>query len=1732
MKKRINLTLLSLGLCTCIVFAKDINGILFHFTNEVIPPAPKAEVTPSSNVKNDNNSNMVEQSSCPNSVSLLFSLESSNSILSYSSNGDGTFNTTTTTTNTPVGNLGVSSVEETFYEDVTSDGIPDLVNAWENNVIRVWPGNADGTFQPFTEQNINGQITNLGTWHDQATFMGDTNGDHQPDIVFSQEQDNRINVYLGNGDGTFNLNPVVTNTPVGTLSNWNNEESFLIDVDVDGILDLIFMRERNFIRFWKGNGDGTFQAFTEQSIAGLIPDLGIDGRQATHMGDANNDLIPDILFSHENANTINIYTGNGDGTFNTTPIVTSTPIGNLGTSGVETTFYIDITSDGIPDLVNTWENTQIRVWAGNGDGTFQAFTDQNISGQIPDLGEGHNQKTFLQNTCPRPCFLSDAGKLLETCDNNSTSGDGTDDFVRFSLNPRGVVLGGTYTVTVDNGATVTPTTGTYGSATQFRLQNGSADGTLYTITITDDDDTGCEITTTVQRNSCSSEICDNGIDDDGDGLVDSFDTDCPCNDSYNAQCTVECSDTQPGQPIQLQEKWKTDRVMGIFPNITVGDIDNDGQAEGIVAANGGGNIHIVDLSDGSIERTFAGPPVGGAFAETDMISIGDVDNDGDGEIFILSRSDGHLFSYDHLGNQLWTSDVALPNTYWVTQHPYTTVASVNLADFNADGIPEVYVGAAIFNARTGVQLAIGNEGRGQNTAVAWNTVNTVTVAGDLLPGTPGLELAAGRTVYKVTIANTNGTTGNTITPVNAPTGIADGFTAIADVDGDGLLDVVTNGPGGVRVWNPRNTPSLIASGSGGSSGGVPFIGDVDGDCAVEIGVTYIRTTIMYEYSGSTSLTQKWSVSHTDNSGSGGLSMFDLNQDGNNELFFRDETNFMVYNAATGDIVTSIPCTSGSGMEYPVIVDIDNDDEAEILLLCDAVSNGTVPSALAAYESANVPWAPARSVWNQHSYNSTNVNDDLTIPIQPQNPAAFFTCADGCPQPYNNFNQQATLHTQDGCVAFEVCPEDCNNGIDDDGDGLIDCQDVVECPCEIEVDSCVPEHDIPDRNLILIDAGRLPNGQIVQYVNAGDLSANDTNFNQDFGLRLLNSDGTEAVFKTWNFGSSSENLAQDMEIIGNDIYVVGRRGISDAFVAKFDTSLNLVWSRSIPLDNGNNVLYSGFASITAIDSGSLLISGEKVVSGNNRVFNVVVTSTGDVTVRAPNDPWQREAYDSKVLANGNYYEAQTGGSGQFSVAVAKNNANGDRIWVRYYPYPAFPTSDFYAPLLLASGSKLIDEGALIAVSRKELGAVEFSIYDQNGDVARSVRYTAPGGAVIQITGMEYTDDGYIAAGEIEFPGGAIDLFAMRLNSDLSVVWAKRYESLGDDKQFFFHEYSANGIVRLSGNAYYVLGGTNVNGANRTLPNLFIDGDGNGPARGCFSNALDVALTAGATPNTTFSQAAATGVDLIIPPDTTVPTLTDESTSLACCECNLQDTGETEETCNDNGTSLDGSDDYITFKLNPIGQELSATYTVSVDNGGTISPSSGTYGVETEFRLQDGSADGTIYTVTVTDDVDPACQVITEVQQDPCISEPTDMAISLIITDGIVTGIEEQTFYIRIRELLGKETNDNSDIEIRLDRDSRLTLNYNSALTQIDVGGSLLSVSNSAWNFDNTDPSFYIWRNTGTLLANETSAFGFVGEFDPGRTDGQVSLTVRIVAGSGGDSNPNNNLDAYRIDFFQE
>src|SRR5205085_11574491 len=96
----------------------------------------------------------------------------------------------------------------------------------------------------------------------------------------------------------------------------------------------------------------------------------------------------------------------------------------------------------------------------------------------------------------------------------------------------------------------------------------------------------------------------------------------------------------------------------------------------------------------------------------------------------------------------------------------------------------------------------------------------------------------------------------------------------------------------------------------------------------------------------------------------GSSVFDFEGDGAAEVVYADEQTLWVYDGGSGAVELALDShSSGTLMEYPLIVDVDHDGAAEIVVASNdyafAGSHG-----ITAIGDARGTWAPGRPIWNQ------------------------------------------------------------------------------------------------------------------------------------------------------------------------------------------------------------------------------------------------------------------------------------------------------------------------------------------------------------------------------------------------------------------------------------------------------------------------------------------------------------------------------------------------------------------------------------------------------------------------------------------------------------------------------------------------------------------------------------------------------------------------------------------------
>lgn len=313
------------------------------------------------------------------------------------------------------------------------------------------------------------------------------------------------------------------------------------------------------------------------------------------------------------------------------------------------------------------------------------------------------------------------------------------------------------------------------------------------------------------------------------------------------------------------------------------------------------------------------------------------------------------------------------------------------------------------------------------------------------------DIIAGGKVYKLS-KNTDGSFSYTTIEL---AGLGDGMTGVADINCDGTPDIVvaqrvssTVGTK-VTVYNidpNTNTSFKIAEctipfrdGSTNEGSSYLYIGDIDGKVnngkrypeiailsgrlnaatasamlhpnfsssqfpstgyipstsstnGTLVGVTFDETVA----SNTGNLKISFVLGHNDSSANTGFTMFDFDNDGIQEICYRDEQTLRIIKGnqsyVKADETVKSPSNPNSpilfqktvhsytGFEYPVIADVDNDASAEMIVMGFNESN-TVNDYSFLYNvgSNGDKFSPALGVWNQFMYDPFKINPDLTTP---------------------------------------------------------------------------------------------------------------------------------------------------------------------------------------------------------------------------------------------------------------------------------------------------------------------------------------------------------------------------------------------------------------------------------------------------------------------------------------------------------------------------------------------------------------------------------------------------------------------------------------------------------------------------------------------------------------------------------------------------------------------------------
>ena len=454
----------------------------------------------------------------------------------------------------------------------------------------------------------------------------------------------------------------------------------------------------------------------------------------------------------------------------------------------------------------------------------------------------------------------------------------------------------------------------------------------------------------------------NGVDDDGDGLVDEdfedhdgdgvadcIDDDCDVDEHEPTEVEVleACQDDPPpvvSDPWNVGIEWQyTTSSDGVLVMPAVGNLTDD-NGDGLIDEHDTPDIAFTEYPSGELV-VLHGDGSGTVFVKGDMdsvsgVAIADVDLDGEPEVLVQTVAQT-VVALDGEGNTKWVSGYL-----GLSDYPQPAVA-----DLDGDGAIEVVFDTAVLDGATGATLF-----RLPRTGSYWRTPVIADIDTD---GT--MEIILGEDVY-----DHAGNVEWSTTQIGQGT-----FSAVADLDGDVGGEVVFVTGDKLHIHDSDGS-ALLSMTIPGSNPGPPAVADFDGDGAVEIALPANTSISVWEVDG----TMLWSAAISDNSGLAGCSGYDVNGDGAYELLYADETTLWIYDGATGTVLFEDSNHSSQTLwEYPVVADVDRDGSAEIIV----ASNFGSSNGVTVFGHNGSGWAASGPTWSIHDFAVSNIEPDGTVP---------------------------------------------------------------------------------------------------------------------------------------------------------------------------------------------------------------------------------------------------------------------------------------------------------------------------------------------------------------------------------------------------------------------------------------------------------------------------------------------------------------------------------------------------------------------------------------------------------------------------------------------------------------------------------------------------------------------------------------------------------------------------------
>jgi choice-of-anchor A domain-containing protein len=425
---------------------------------------------------------------------------------------------------------------------------------------------------------------------------------------------------------------------------------------------------------------------------------------------------------------------------------------------------------------------------------------------------------------------------------------------------------------------------------------------------------------------------------------------------------------QPIKPFALEEKWhwnssdflpeynqviSTPIVVQLNDDNGDGFIDNSDVSDIVVTTYKDnlfyktGLVRALSGVDGTELWNYAN---GGVFSDTrHSLAAADLDGDGFVEIITNDQTSDVLQVINHLGEvKKEFIKVGKPN------------GEITLTDINNDGVIEIIAGNNVFSYETGFMFLTNDKALSSTSFDSNSNGNQEVFAGGGLYDSNGVQLwqyGESGSMWFSAIANLDDDLDPEIIVSNPSLNPDEG--QLAALDHNGNLKW--------KVSNPQNL-------GGGVQAVSSFLG-VD-----EIGIVHAgeNAVDMYDKDGQL----RWSVTNENTSWRLGVSGFDFNGDGIDEVIVQNRLSVRILNSLDGSVLAKVENSTLALWEYPLVVDLAGDNDAELIVTSNnSKADYSINNGVTVYGSVegSLPWKNATRIWNQHSFHQTNIGQDGKVP---------------------------------------------------------------------------------------------------------------------------------------------------------------------------------------------------------------------------------------------------------------------------------------------------------------------------------------------------------------------------------------------------------------------------------------------------------------------------------------------------------------------------------------------------------------------------------------------------------------------------------------------------------------------------------------------------------------------------------------------------------------------------------